>query len=690
MTETNIWFPEQQEPILTTEASSQEAYLAFWKREKDRCMQGFYLADGQVFIPGRLYFHTVYWKIAMYVELPNGKKVRKIETPYLRDIDWDIFNDLERCNEEGKFYTLVGSRDFGKSICAGSLAGHQYTFYPNSECVISGGAANYIKLATDKIEDGLLNVHPLFKKQRLISDWKKEVRAGWKDKSTKLPNSKSSNSRILVRNYENGSNTMAANGTRPSFHLIDEIGTISNLIGCVKDSDGCWWSGGGNKPSCLVMLCGTGGDMEVGAEAAEIFFAPYSYNMLEFENEWEGGGKIGRFISATRAKMGFKEPKKLSEYLGISHPDLDRITILVSNEEKALKEWWEPAYDKALKSGNSKTLLKFKAYWPLKPSDSFLVLTKNDFNIEAAKFQQQKIKVNDITGSSVQIVHNGEQLVHKFVDTLPITEFPVKSQSKDAPAVIWEMPIENPPFGLYVAGVDPYRQSEAEYSDSLGAVYIYKRMHSITGEKFQNAFVAAYVARPTNKDTWNENARNLIKYYNARTLCENDEYSFIDYMISKGDGHYLEDQPEWLKEIVKNTSVHRNKGIHRSAKSIRNFLDGTFKAYLDEVLDREMDENGSIVKETLGVSRIPDPMLLEEIIRFDRDGNFDRVIAAELAVALAYKLDPIIGAVGNSDSRVEELYKQKPKSMIFKGGNSLFKNKSKLFKSDNNTHRWQY
>ena len=256
----NIWFPDQEEPIYDpSDPISDYQFKEYWKREKDRCINGFYLADGQVKIPGRLYWHTVYWRIAAYVKKEvNGKtrKSRQIITPYLLDAVWDIFQDIEKCTEEGRFYTLVGSRDFGKSITAASIAGHQYTFFDKSECVISGGATNYIKLATDKIEDGLLNIHPIFKKQRISSDWKKEIVSGWKDKKTGLPDPKSSFSSIKVRNYENGVKTMAANGTRPGFHLIDEIGTIQNLIGCVKDSDGCWWSGDGDKPSCLVMLAG--------------------------------------------------------------------------------------------------------------------------------------------------------------------------------------------------------------------------------------------------------------------------------------------------------------------------------------------------------------------------------------------------------------------------------------------------
>lgn len=682
---TNIWFPDQREPIY--DSKNLGPFIEYWKREKDRCINGFYLADGKVKISGHLYFHTVYWRIAAYITKQiNGKekKIRQIITPILRDVDWDIINtDLETCQEDGKFYDLVGSRDFGKSIIAASRAGWMYTFFDKSECVISGGATNYIKLATDKIEDGLLNIHPVFKKQRVISDWKKEIIAGWKDKKTGLPDENSSFSSIKVRNYENGNKSMAANGTRPGFHLIDETGTIPNLIGCVKDSDGCWWSGDGDKPSCLVMRCGTGGDMEVGKEAAEIFFAPEAYNSLSFDNPEIPGGKMGRFISALRAKMAYKEKKTLSEYTGISHLDLDKITILVSNEQKCYEEWWIPQYEKARKSGNSKTVLKFKAYWPLKASDSFLILTKNDYNIEAAKAQKQRLLTNGVTGSLVELFHDGEKICHKFSDKLPITEFPVKTQSKDAPIQIWEFPIsELPPFGLYVAGVDNYRQGKAEYSDSLGVVYIFKRIHDIKSEKYQDMIVAAYAARPDNPDLWNEQARLLIKYYNARTLCENDDMTFINYMISKGDGHYLEDQPPWLKLYVPNTTVSRDKGIHRSSASIRDMLRAGSKNYLDEKISVQRDENGSIIKEILGVNRVLDPMYLEEVSQFNEDeGNFDREVAFSLAIAMRNHLDPILGKVDDKpDSRLKSLANNKRKPTLFGESRGIFiKRKYKLF-----------
>jgi hypothetical protein len=438
------------------------------------------------------------------------------------------------------------------------------------------------------------------------------------------------------------------------------------------------------------MLAGTGGDMEVGIEASEIFYAPEAYNMLAFDDKWEGRGLIGKFVPATKAKMEFKEETPLYKYLNIpDSPEISGITILVSNEERALKEWWEPALAKAQKSGNQKTVLKFKAYWPLKPSDSFLVLTKNDFNIEAAKAQQIRLKGQGKTGTPCELFHDGEKIVHKFTDKMPITEFPVKTQSLDAPVVVWEWPVEEiPPFGLYTAGVDPYRQGQAAYSNSLGAVYIFKRIHDIQSERYQNLLVASYVARPDSKDKWNETARSLIKYYNAYTLCENDEYSFIDYMIKKGDApRYLATQPEWLREIVPNTKVNREYGIHRSSDRVRAHLDGILKTYLDETIYQERDKDGSVIRETLGVTRVFDHMLLEEIINFNADGNFDRIIAAQLAIAMAEHLNPqFIVSSADSDPRFKAYFERRKsnRSVIdFSGNNTVRfgqgKRRSKLF-----------
>jgi len=155
--------------------------------------------------------------------------------------------------------------------------------------------------------------------------------------------------------------------------------------------------------------------------------------------------------------------------------------------------------------------------------------------------------------------------------------------------------------------------------------------------------------------------------------------SFIEYMKHKGDAAiHLESQPGWLREVVPNTTVNREYGIHRSSEKIIDYLQGCLKGYLDEIIYSEKNEEGSVVKEVAGVYRIRDKMLLQEIIEFNEDGNFDRIVAASLAIALANHLDPInkISSL-ESDTRMLELFnKNKKKSnSLFGNGINLFANK---------------
>ncbi len=361
--------------------------------------------------------------------------------------------------------------------------------------------------------------------------------------------------------------------------------------------------------------------------------------------------------------------------------ELRKILVKVSNKDKA-KDLIEKEREAAKKNPDRTIYLKKVMYYPLTIDECFLSDSDNIFDVEAAKRQKLRILTQERTGKPVVLFADESGVKHEFTDKLPISNFPLKSDdSKDAPIIIYEFPIDNPPYGLYVAGVDPYRQGKSEYSDSLGSIYIYKRMHDITGEKFQDMIVASYCARPDKKDKWEEQTRFLIRYYNARTLCENDDISFIETMKAKGDAHYLEKQPDWLKEIVPNTTVAREYGIHRSSDKIRDFLHNCLKRYLEEVVYEEKDEQGNIIKQVLGIHRIMDPVLLEEIIQYnEKEGNFDRVIAFELTLAQVYKMDPIFGKITEERTRSTQIKKAKRPTLFGElGGIFGSRKKFKMF-----------
>jgi hypothetical protein len=648
-------------------------YDAFYAFHEELCKNGCMMGD--TYINPFLYWHLNAWHTEIDVIDDYGRIAQKYANPSLRDNEWIVSSEIDRAQKDKKGLVILGIRRFAKSVLEASYVSHGATFDENSQNIIAGLNAADIKLITDKIDKGLNYLPEAWKWQRVEDNWKNQVTLGVKTRGgERIPFSQ-----ILIRNLDEGNNEEAIAGTKPRRLIIDEIGKGNFLRGFQAAVPGFTTPFGWG---CSPILTGTGGDMKKFMDAKSLMFDVGNYNFLEYNNSKDEKRIHGLFISH-KFRMEAKYESSLGSYLELpKKSDLHNVKMMVSDEELATKIT-NDNLERLKKAGDRLAYLKEKMYYPQEVDDIFLNEDSNIFDIEGAKRQKARLLANERTGTPVVLYDDGDGIKHEFTDKLPITNFPLKNTDhKDAPIIIYEFPVEAPPYGLYVAGVDPYRQGKAAYSTSLGAVYIYKRMHAITGEKYQDMFVASYCARPDKKEVWEEQARLLIKYYNARALCENDEVSFIDYMISKNDAHYLEKQPEWLKEVVPNTTVRRDYGIHRSAEKIRDFLHGCLKKYTEQTLLVEKDEQGEIISEKKGMVKIFDPVLLEEMIQYNEDGNFDRIIAAELAVALAMKMDPIMGKIGGSkDVRVMSMHPRIKQNTLFGESRGLFNNrpKQKLF-----------
>lgn len=665
------WFINQKR---IPDANSEEA-KPFYDFHKELCLNGA-MMEG-VYINPFLYWHLNIWHTEVDVIDENGRISQKYANPYLRDNEWIVTNEIDRAEKEKKGLVILGIRRFAKSVLEASYVSLGAQFDENSQNIIAGLNAPDIKLITDKIDKGLNFIPAYWRWQRIEDNWKNQVTLGIKTRAgERIPFSS-----ILIRNLDEGNNEEAIAGTKPRKLIIDEIGKGNFLRGLQAAIPGFTTPYGWG---CSPILTGTGGDMKKFMDAKSLMFDVANYNFLEYNNSKDTKRVHGLFIS-NKYRMEAKEESTLATYLNLpDSKDLSKVKMLVSNEEKA-KEITTTNLERLKKAGDRVAYLKEKMYYPMEVDDIFLNEDTNIFDIEGAKRQKTRLLNQQRTGTPVVLFMDDNGIGHEFTDKMPISNFPLKSSDqKDAPVVIYEFPIKDAPYGLYVAGVDPYRQGKAAYSNSLGSVYIYKRMHDITGEKFQDMFVASYCARPDKKEKWEEQARLLIKFYNARTLCENDEMSFIEYMKSKGDAHYLEKQPGWLKEIVPNTTVQREFGIHRSADKIINYLHGCLKTYTEEELVIEKDKDGNVIKTVMGMSRVMDPVLLEEMIQYNEEGNFDRLVAAELAIAQAIKMDPIYGKIGGKvDGRLASLGKKRENPALFTEQRNTFsskRRKNKLFK----------
>ncbi len=644
-----------------------EEHIPFFLNELEKITYG--VTVNGVFVDPWLYWHFNHWHI--FKDNPDertGQTKRKFGNPDLRDNEWEFAEKRAQAIKEKKGLVMIGIRRFAKSEIEASIIGRSATIFQGSENVVSGGNDKDIKLITDKLDRGLNNLIEDFRYQRVEDDWKRQVTLGIKEKSGK----RISFSYIMIRNYDDGNNSEAAAGITATEFIIDEIGKFP-FLRALEAAIPSFTSPYGWR--CSPLLVGTGGSFEKGADAEKVFYDPEGHNMLALQ--WKDEPKKFGFFVPNTYRQEAKIKTTLSGYLETKHgilvpadSEFNEIPFFVSDPELADKITDEERA-RAKKAADSASYLKEVMYFPKNPAECFLSVASDFYNVDAARMQKAKLMHMGRTGVPVILRDSGEGIKHEFSDKQPISSFPIKpTDDKDAPAVIWEFPIDEvPPFGLYVAGIDPYKQSQAKYSDSLGAVYIFKRMHDIQSEKYQDMFVASYVARPKDINTWNEQARLLIKYYNARALSENEDMGFINYMIYKGDGHYMEDQPGWLKEIVPNTSVNREKGIHRSSDRIRTYLHSTFKQYLDEKLGVLKNTEDQPIGDILGVTRVLDAMLLEEIIKFNpEEGNFDREVAASLAIALARHLDPQMKVTSTEpDARIKAYFNKEKRE-----GSSMF------------------
>ncbi|NLR60697.1 hypothetical protein HGH93_21485 [Chitinophaga polysaccharea] len=606
--------------------------LVNWELEK--CIGGLNIAG--VHISGWLYFHLNHWYIRADQRDNYGNIIRVSRLPDLRDNEWERAVALEECRRQMKGYMEVGLRQGGKSEFEASLTGYNSVLFRDTQNVIVGGNKPDLELLTDKLDHGLRNIWSGIAIGKIDKDWRKTtVRLGYKDRN----NEPQIWSYIMIRNANDGLNTETSAGTTARSYVMDEIGKylFAQVFEAAKPaflSEYGW--------RCIPVLVGTGGSFDKGADAERFFYNPDANNFLGFDDH--DGRRTCLFMPGTYrqdCKIETTLDKYLAKEKGIildSPGELANIIIKVSDKEKALQVIKEERAEKARDSDQTEYLKKVM-YYPLTPAECFLSASSNQFNIEAAKKQKEKLSSLNITGTPIEIFHDGEKLQHKFTDKLPISSFPTKAtERKDGCIVMYEPPVKNAPFSLYVAGIDPYKQDNSKYSTSLGAVYIYKRMHRIAGDSYQNMLVAQYVGRPSTITEWNETVRNLIKYYNAFALSESDDYGFIQYMINKGDAMYLMEQPEWLKDISANSAVRRQYGIPATPKIIAH-INGLLKNYTEETISKEHDDSGQITKEVLGFSRILDPLLLEEMIKYNHDGNFDRIRAAAIAIAVATHLD---------------------------------------------------
>ena len=221
----------------------------------------------------------------------------------------------------------------------------------------------------------------------------------------------------------------------------------------------------------------------------------------------------------------------------------------------------------------------------------------------------------------------------------PIKEFPInkKTEDKTGCLVVWERPVADPSFGTYYASIDPVSEGKTTTSESLCSIYVMKnsvevtRVTGVETETYveQSKIVAAWCGRFDDINKTHQRLELIIEYYNAWTVIENNISLFIQYMISRRKQKYLvpKSQIMFLKDLGSNKNVFQEYGWKNTGTLFKAHLLSYAIEFVSEELDQETKADGTVVKTTYGIERIPDPMLIKEMQEYADGVNVDRLVS---------------------------------------------------------------
>ena len=602
-------------------------YNTYWEREAQRCLNGYTAPDGQ-WITGYNYFYLNYSPIMKLVETEytdrNGNKrtrrERLFKFPDFWDYDTHYFKAIEEAEAEGRHMVVLKARARGYSFKGASMLCRNYFLIKKSKSFAVASEQKYL------IGDGLLT------KAWQIMDFL-DKNTGWAKrrlKSTSLERTSGFKIKdeITGKEVEDGyqSSIMGITlkndperirGTRGKLVLWEEAGKFPDIKQAWQIERPALEDDAGNAFGLMIAF-GTGGEEGADFEGLQdIFYHPDGFNCLEFPNIWDTGmndQKCGFFVPAWSNLYSTDHPECMDE---------DGNT----NRSPAIKVLMEQRERVRQGQPDETVTDRYIAEHPITPQEAILEVGKNIFPKKQLQIQLSHIRTNTKLQNMKHIVDltwGGDgQVIATEKKSGDITNYPLKNgQKPEGSVVIWEYPIKDPPFGLYIAGCDPY-DHDGSLTNSLGSTFIYKRFQP--GEAWTDCIVAEYSGRPATAEEYYENVRKLLTLYNAKLLFENERKGIYPYFTNKHCDYLLADQPDKvIGEIFHDSKVQRRKGCHMS-KQIRQYAEGLIKEWLLEEFSPGHPN----------LERIYSEPLIEELLLDDGERNVDRVIA--LCMVMIYR-----------------------------------------------------
>ena len=577
------------------------------------------------------------------VENENGIDIRTVAHPRFWDGQFLMSHYFLQARTHGHHAAELASRGKGKTSFGGGLLakrciiGESENNKTEVQCMVT--AVDRTKLMdTNQIlrvfKDNLDHCakYTQFASHRLkSSDQEMEWKMGFKKAGSEVEyGSKNSVSGIIT-----GVNQDKLNGSRGVLYLIEEAGIFKNLTSMynmIRPS-----VEHGSKVFGEIFAYGTAGDDQSDFTAfAEMFYSPEGYNLEPLDNVFDKEGQ-------GRKKCCFFFPA----YLNYDESCIDKNGN--SDVSKALLMILYDRYKVKYGTTDINTIVKRISQYPIVPQEAMLRSHGNIFPVTELNARLNELDNNpnafdDVyVGELTQDSKTGEVKFNPTID-LPIRDFPTKDNKVKGALEIFEMPKKNGegkvPFERYICSADPY-DADCSNTMSLGSIFVM--------DLWTDMIVAEYTGRPAFAEDFYEICRKLCLFYNCRCMYEQNIMGMFSYFSSHNAVHLLAETPEYLvqRNMIKSIG-YGNKAV--GIRAIPAVINGAFKMIQTwlrkEIVSIETDADGNNTEVKIpNLYRIKNRALLKELVLWNPQGNFDRVMS--LVQLILYREDKMVLYHGN-------------------------------------------
>lgn len=645
-------------------------YKEFWKEETKRIKYGYEpIIDGEpcgLRISGEFYFYLNYCVIQNIKIDENGKQKDERTFPDFLTMDYYWFKELE-ARENPEVYELDISYKNSLAVAKSRRKGFSFKAAAGAVWITAFKRFSKVLIASDTGYDAAL----CFKKCMPIIDWLTDytpfgreplgdtkMNGGWKH----IPVSSTNDSGHFIFGYENtktkkrqgrlseimtvslANKLDKASGEGVQRIYFEESGKINDLKKAwtfAKESlkAGSLWRG-------IAILFGTGGSMvkdngDKGSsrDFAELFNNPVASELGIFDNIYEyqdTDKQCGWFVSDMWSNFGSKININNKIYEGIDRNGNAHFWVaeLYLNKERLIKK----------ESGKKEDYDLFLTQRCKTPSEAFLITEGSVFPTADLLARKTAIELSRLKYEAYRVA--GELVEYNNIITFkpdlegklqPIDSYVVDTLDKEGCILRYEAPMKVDgviPDGAYIISVDPIGMNTIS-GKSLTSIIVMKTpkyAHLFGPEKIVCTYRGRSKVNP--QGYVHEVLMKLSKYYNAKITFENDrDGGILQYFIRKGEVGRLMSKPEMtLNKYIKNSATNlREYGHSMGSRRHKQIGEDLLLEWLmkRQAKKKVTDDSGNIMElEGLrNLDMLEDKAVIEELIAYNKDGNFDTVMA---------------------------------------------------------------